>query len=353
MRTVRSKTLANAMDQKTRSNRALGKQNREQLSEESRFQKSREIAENLMATAVWKQAKQVLLYASYGSEVSTGLLMDAALAAGKEVFLPKVLGDQMEFFRITDRAELAPGYQHILEPPGQTKRFLPDASIPTLLTAPGLAFDRSGARIGYGKGFYDRYLGKIPAADRPYLVGLCFSCQLFEILDGQKPHDINMDLIVGLPEETIEDVRETMRQLEELDPDNITVHSLAIKRAARLRMQKEQYENLHIENTAQTIDLTAECCHEMGLEPYYLYRQKNMAGNFENVGYAKPGKAGIYNILIMEEVQTIMALGAGTISKRVYGDGRIERCDNVKDVGQYIERIDEMIQRKQQLFSEE
>ena len=168
MRTVRSKTLANAMDQKTRSNRALGKQNREQLSEESRFHKSREIAENLMATAVWKQAKQVLLYASYGSEVSTGLLMDAALAAGKEVFLPKVLGDQMEFFRITDRAELAPGYQHIWEPPGQTKRFLPDASIPTLLTAP----------------------------DRPYLVGLCFSCQLFEILDGQKPHDINMDLIV-------------------------------------------------------------------------------------------------------------------------------------------------------------
>lgn len=144
MRTVRSKTLANAMDQKTRSNRALGKQNREQLSEESRFQKSREIAENLMAMAVWKQAKQVLLYASYGSEVSTGLLIDAALAAGKEVFLPKVLGDQMEFFRITDRAELAPGYQHILEPPGQTKRFLPDASIPTLLTAPGLAFDRSG-----------------------------------------------------------------------------------------------------------------------------------------------------------------------------------------------------------------
>ena len=122
--------------------------------------------------------------------------IDAALAAGKEVFLPKVLGDQMEFFRITDRAELAPGYQHILEPPGQTKRFLPDASIPTLLTAPGLAFDRSGARIGCGKGFYDRYLGKIPAADRPYLVGLCFSCQLFERLDGQKPHDINMDLIV-------------------------------------------------------------------------------------------------------------------------------------------------------------
>ena len=163
--------------------------------------------------------------------------------------------------------------------------------------------------------------------------------------------NINMDLIVGLPEETIEDVRETMRQLEELDPDNITVHSLAIKRAARLRMQKEQYENLHIENTAQTIDLTAECCHEMGLEPYYLYRQKNMAGNFENVGYAKPGKAGVYNILIMEEKQTIMALGAGATTKVVFEDGkRIERVGNVKDITNYLDRVDEMVERKLELL---
>ena len=163
--------------------------------------------------------------------------------------------------------------------------------------------------------------------------------------------NINMDLIVGLPEETIADVRETMRQLEELDPDNITVHSLAIKRAARLRMQKEQYENLHIENTAQTIDLTAERCHEMGLEPYYLYRQKNMAGNFENVGYAKPGKAGVYNILIMEEKQTIMALGAGATTKVVFEDGkRIERVGNVKDIINYLDRVDEMVERKRELL---
>ena len=162
---------------------------------------------------------------------------------------------------------------------------------------------------------------------------------------------INMDLIVGLPEETIADVRETMRQLEELDPDNITVHSLAIKRAARLRMQKEQYENLHIENTAQIIDLTAECCHEMGLEPYYLYRQKNMAGNFENVGYAKPGKAGVYNILIMEEKQTIMALGAGATTKVVFEGGkRIERVGNVKDIINYLDRVDEMVERKRELL---
>ena len=158
-----------------------------------------------------------------------------------------------------------------------------------------------------------------------------------------------MDLIVGLPEETIEDVRETMRQLEELDPDNITVHSLAIKRAARLRMQKEQYENLHIENTAQTIDLTAECCHEMGLEPYYLYRQKNMVGNFENVGYCKPGKEGVYNIQIMEEKQTILAAGAGASTKTVDpATDRIERVFNVKSIEDYIGRIDEMIERKRQ-----
>ena len=84
------------------------------------------------------------------------------------------------------------------------------------------------------------------------------------------------------------------------------------------------------------------------MEPYYLYRQKNMAGNMENVGYGR--MAGIYNILIMEEKQTIAALGAGSISKRVYPDGRIERCENVKDVALYIEKIDEMIERKRRLF---
>ena len=88
------------------------------------------------------------------------------------------------------------------------------------------------------------------------------------------------------------------------------------------------------------------------MKPYYLYRQKNMAGNFENVGYAREGCFGIYNILIMEEKQTIVALGAGSITKRVYPDGRIERCDNVKDVSQYMERIDEMIERKRELLNE-
>ena len=101
------------------------------------------------------------------------------------------------------------------------------------------------------------------------------------------------------------------------------------------------------------MEIAAKGARDMAMVSYYLYRQKNMSGNFENVGYSKEGKYGIYNILIMEEKQTILALGAGSITKRVFPDGRIERCDNVKDVGQYIERIDEMIERKQKLFAEE
>lgn len=162
--------------------------------------------------------------------------------------------------------------------------------------------------------------------------------------------NINMDLIVGLPEERIEDVQKTLEQIKELKPDNLTIHSLAIKRAARLRMFQDQHVDMHIYNSWETIDMTAEYARKMGMEPYYLYRQKNMAGNFENVGYALPEKAGIYNVLIMEEKQSIMALGAGASSKYVYDHGkRIERVENVKDIKNYLERIDEMIDRKKRM----
>ena len=164
--------------------------------------------------------------------------------------------------------------------------------------------------------------------------------------------NLNMDLIVGLPKETVDDVRHTMETVQQLSPDNLTVHSLALKRAARLKMFPEDYAGMKMENTWEIIELTAEYARKMGLEPYYLYRQKNMAGNFENVGYASPGKAGLYNILIMEEVQTIAALGAGSITKWVHPEKGIKRCENVKDVAQYIERIGEMIERKKHLLSD-
>ena len=166
--------------------------------------------------------------------------------------------------------------------------------------------------------------------------------------------NINMDLIVGLPNENMEDVRDTMNQVRALNPDSITVHSLAIKRAARLNTMKEVYKDLTIVGTQEMIDLTARYAADMGMEPYYLYRQKNMAGNFENVGYARPGKACLYNILIMEEKQTIMAAGAGTTTKVVFPEeNRSERAENVKDVGQYIERVEEMIGRKRQIIAQQ
>ena len=159
--------------------------------------------------------------------------------------------------------------------------------------------------------------------------------------------NINMDLIVGLPGEDIHMVERTLEQVRELAPDSITVHSLAVKRAARLNIFKEKYQEMSFENNQEIMDMAMNCARECGMGPYYLYRQKNMSGNLENVGYAKEDKAGIYNILIMEEKQSIIAAGAGASTKFVFEDGaRIERAENVKDVTNYISRIDEMIERK-------
>lgn len=163
--------------------------------------------------------------------------------------------------------------------------------------------------------------------------------------------NINMDLILGLPGESIEDVRYTCNEVKRLAPDSLTVHSMAIKRAAGMHRFLEEHDEYKSENTPEMMELVSSTAKDIGLLPYYLYRQKNMSGNFENVGYAAEGKFGIYNILIMEEVQDIIACGAGTVTKRIFAGDRIERCDNVKDVNLYINSIDEMIERKKNLFS--
>ena len=164
--------------------------------------------------------------------------------------------------------------------------------------------------------------------------------------------NINMDIILGLPGEQIEDVRVTLEKISKLSPDSLTVHSMAIKRAAGMHKFLEEHEDIVTVNTPEMMEEAIRAAEEIGLEAYYLYRQKNMTGNLENIGFARSGKFGIYNILIMEEVQTIVACGAGTVTKRVYGDGRIERCDNVKDVALYISKIEEMIDRKRKLFAD-
>lgn len=164
---------------------------------------------------------------------------------------------------------------------------------------------------------------------------------------------INMDIIVGLPGESMEDLIYTLQEIEKLNPDNLTVHSLAIKRTSRLKLLMEDYENLPMENSQKRMEMVDESARRMGMKPYYLYRQKNMAGNLENVGYAREGKAGLYNILIMEEQETIMAVGAGASTKLVIQTGDlVKRVENVKDVTQYLSRIDEMIERKRQAIGE-
>ncbi len=174
----------------------------------------------------------------------------------------------------------------------------------------------------------------------------------FEKARGAGFSNINTDLILGLPGEDEEDVKYTFDRIRELAPDSVTVHSMAIKRAASMHRFLDDNPGIVSTNTPRMMDIAAGCCDSLGLVPYYLYRQKNMAGNFENVGYAREGMFGIYNILIMEEVTDIAAAGAGTISKRVFDNGRIERCDNVKDVALYIDRIDEMIDKKRKLFEQ-
>lgn len=163
--------------------------------------------------------------------------------------------------------------------------------------------------------------------------------------------NINMDFIVGLPQETPEMVRYSMEEAVKLNPDGITIHSLAIKRASRLSMNMQKYSELSMENSSELMDITKEYAYQMGMKPYYLYRQKNMAGNQENVGYAKQGKEGLYNILMMGDYQDVWAVGAGAVTKLLSDDRKsATRIDTLKNVDQYIDRIDEMIERKRSYF---
>ena len=143
----------------------------------------------------------------------------------------------------------------------------------------------------------------------------------------RKALTISIWISSGLPGETKEDVQSTIEAITALSPDALTIHSLAVKKASGQQKWIEKNGVTAYNNTEETMEIAAAGARAMNMVPYYLYRQKNMSGNFENVGYSRKGKYGIYNILIMEEMQTIVALGAGSISKRVYSDGRIERSE--------------------------
>lgn len=164
--------------------------------------------------------------------------------------------------------------------------------------------------------------------------------------------NINMDMITGLPGEELRHVYGTLEEVFRMKPDSLTVHSLAIKRAAHLNMEMDRYQSMVKGSTNEMLRLVDEYCGKMGMVPYYMYRQKNIPGNLENIGYSLPGKECLYNILIMEEKQDIISCGAGASTKYVYPEeNRIERTENVKNLDHYINRIDEMIERKRAVFS--
>jgi len=148
---------------------------------------------------------------------------------------------------------------------------------------------------------------------------------------------INTDIIVGLPGETPDDVCRTMEGIASLSPENITVHTLAIKRASRLNALRNDYALPGIEDTETMLNIANATCVNTGLRPYYMYRQKNMVGMFENVGYSKPGHECLYNVGMMAETQTVLGIGAGAVSKFVE-DGKISREFNVKNPEIYVER---------------
>ncbi|MGK0468775.1 coproporphyrinogen III oxidase [Clostridium sp.] len=162
--------------------------------------------------------------------------------------------------------------------------------------------------------------------------------------------NINMDLIVGLPGEKISHMIKTCHEISKIKPDSITIHGLSIKRGSKLHesmLNNYKFEVPGQEELNEMYKQTVDLSKKLHMEPYYMYRQKNMVGNMENIGYKIPGKEGIYNIQMIEEKQTIIALGADAVCKVVFlEENRHERFANVKDVREYIKRIDEMVERK-------
>lgn len=190
------------------------------------------------------------------------------------------------------------------------------------------------------------------------LIGRSHTCddiiKAFDIANKTDKFIINADIIAGLPEETPEDFENTVRKVIDLGPENITVHTLAVKRASRLMDSDAAYHYKQSQTVEKMLEISRTLLSEAGYRPYYLYRQKHMAGAMENVGYCRNDKPCIYNIRIMDENQSILALGAGAISKRFYADeNRLERVPNVSNYSIYIERLEEMKDRKEKKFFEE
>ncbi|MDB2105657.1 coproporphyrinogen III oxidase [Clostridium paraputrificum] len=162
--------------------------------------------------------------------------------------------------------------------------------------------------------------------------------------------DINMDMIIGLPGEGLQEAKITAREIKKLSPDSLTIHGLSLKRGSIMYENFILKKGLGLKSQEEIMKMYEESknlAKELELTPYYMYRQKNMVGNMENLGYSKKGKECIYNIQMIEDKQTIIALGADAVTKVVFLENdRIERFGNVKDIKEYVNRIKEMVDGK-------
>ncbi|EGO61996.1 coproporphyrinogen dehydrogenase HemZ [Acetonema longum] len=161
---------------------------------------------------------------------------------------------------------------------------------------------------------------------------------------------INMDLIAGLPGETEQDMADTLEQLARLDPDNFTVHALAIKKGSRLKELAGRYPLPGPADTEAMVYRAAQYAERMGMVPYYLYRQKYMTGNLENVGYTKPELESLYNIYSIEERQTIIGIGPAATTKFVAPNWRVENMYHAKDLKTYIATLPHYIRQREAGF---
>ncbi|MGB3368711.1 MAG: coproporphyrinogen dehydrogenase HemZ, partial [Acidaminobacteraceae bacterium] len=164
--------------------------------------------------------------------------------------------------------------------------------------------------------------------------------------------EINMDLIIGLMDENLEDYKKTLDKICVMKPSNITIHTLAVKRSSILNEFKDDYTLTSSNIVEDMADYTERILTTSDYVPYYMYRQKNILANLENVGYSIKGSESLYNMRIMEERHSILALGAGSASKFCYPDeNRFERFSNSKGIEDYIARVDEMIDKKLKLLT--
>lgn len=164
---------------------------------------------------------------------------------------------------------------------------------------------------------------------------------------------VNMDLIIGLPNETLKDMKESIDRVVELNPENITIHTLTLKKGSRLFYEKDKYNFISVAEAKEALRYAKQKCLSLGMNPYYLYRQHYMLGNLENVGYSKPGHESIYNIQMMEEQNLIIGVGPSTATKAPMKDGHhLKKTYSSKDLKSYRENISKFILKRYKIIEE-